>query len=250
MADFSKMSDQELLAMYQQFKGASGGKPGAPPRVEEKTTAYNTGSILNNLEEMNRALAKDKNVVKPGAAEAFFGNWEKTQGLANALRSGPRQMYSSSQDDILDSLLYLATGAAYNKEQYAIKKEAYKINYTDKPEQIESKQRKLRELVKDAKERSGGAWSPQLEAKYISALGLSSQQPQTTQKAALPANDAVRQTAGFASYNTAMKQGRIDKSKPFGTRANPYVARSEEVANRLPKGSYVYLPNGKLGVVE
>lgn len=237
--------------MYRQRQSApTTGKPGAPPRVEEKTTAYNTGSILNNLEEMNRALSKDRNVVKPGAAEAFFGNWEGTQGLANALRSGPRQMYSSSQDDILDSLLYLATGAAYNKEQYEVKKQAYKINYTDKPEQIESKQRKLRELVKDAKERSGGAWSPQLEAKYISALGLSPQQPPVPQKSALPANDPVRQTPGFASYNTAMKQGRIDKSKPFGSRANPYVARSEEVANRLPKGSYVYLPNGQLGVVE
>lgn len=69
-------------------------------------------------------------------------------------------------------------------------------------------------------------------------------------KSALPTNDAVRQSPGFAAYNAAAKQGRIDKSKPFGTRANPYVARSEEVANRLPKGSYVYLPNGQLGVVE
>ncbi len=243
MTDFSKMSDDELLAMYQQLKGSSGGKPPVP-RIEEKTTAYNTGSIINNLEEMNRALRQDPRAVRPGVAEAFFGNFPQTEGLANALRSGPRQMYSSSQDDILDSLLYLATGAAYNKEQYAVKRGAYKINYTDKPEQVASKQRKLRELVQDAKERSGQAWTPQLEAKYTSALGLSPQQAQS--QSGLPAVPA----AASGAYNQGLKQGRIDKSKPFGTKANPYVARSLEVANRLPKGSYVYLPDGKLGVVE
>jgi len=58
------------------------------------------------------------------------------------------------------------------------------------------------------------------------------------------------QSAGFAAHTAAVKQGRIDKSKPFGSRANPYVARSDEIANRLPRGSYVYLPNGSLGVVE
>jgi hypothetical protein len=246
MADLSKMSDQELLAMYQQLKGSSGGKPGAPPRIEEKTTAYNTGSILNNLEEMNRAIQQDPNAVKPGPAEAIFGNFESTQGLANAMRSGPRQMYSSSQDDILDSLLYLATGAAYNKEQYAVKRSAYKIGFTDKPEQIASKQRKLRELVQDAKQRSGGAWTPELESKYTSALGLA---PQRTQQPATASKPSER-SAGFSAHTAAVKQGRIDKSKPFGSRANPYVARSDEIANRLPRGSYVYLPNGSLGVVE
>jgi hypothetical protein len=248
MADFSKMSDQELLAMYQQLKGAPSGKPGQPPRIEEKTTAYNTGRILASAQEMSKAIQQDPNAVKPGMAEAVLGSFNKGEGLANFVRSPQRQIVSQAQDDVIDALLYLATGAAYNKEQLEQQRSAYKVNFTDKPEAISAKQRRLRNLVQAAKERSGSAWTPNLEAQFNAAF--SNSVGSSPASSALPASDPVRQTPGFNSYNAAMKQGRIDKSKPFGTRANPYVARSEEVANRLPKGSYVYLPNGQLGVVE
>ena len=67
--------------------------------------------------------------------------------------------------------------------------------------------------------------------------------------ATLAANDPLRQSKGYAAYFSAVKQGRIDKSKKLGDEANPYLARSEKQAERLPKGSYVYLPDGSLGVV-
>jgi hypothetical protein len=249
MVDLTKISDEELLAMHRQRQGApTTAKPGAPPRVEERQTAYNTGRILASAQEMSNAIRQDPNAVKPGMAEAMLGTFNKGEGLANLVRSPQRQVVSQAQDDVIDALLYLATGAAYNKEQLEQQRSSYKVNYTDKPEAISAKQRRLRNLVQAAKERSGSAWTPNLEAQFNAAFGDS--MAPATAKSALPANDAVRQTPGFSAYNAAAKQGRIDKSKPFGTRANPYVARSEEVANRLPKGSYVYLPNGQLGVVE
>ena len=67
--------------------------------------------------------------------------------------------------------------------------------------------------------------------------------------ATLAANDPLRQSKGYSAYFSAVKQGRIDKSKKLGDEANPYLARSEKQAERLPKGSYVYLPDGSLGVV-
>lgn len=249
MVDLTKLSDEELLAMHRQRQGApTTAKPGAPPRVEERQAAYNTGRILASAQEMANAIRQDPNAVKPGMAEAMLGTFNKGEGLANLVRSPQRQVVSQAQDDVIDALLYLATGAAYNKEQLEQQRSSYKVNYTDKPEAIAAKQRRLRNLVQAAKERSGSAWTPNLEAQFNAAFGDS--MGAAPAKSALPAGDPVRQTPGFASYNTAMRQGRIDKSKPFGTRANPYVARSEEVANRLPKGSYVYLPNGQLGVVE
>lgn len=245
MTDFSKMSDDELLAMYQQLKGSSGGNP-AVPRVEERQTAYNTGRILASAQEMEKAIQKDPGAVKPNAAEAFFAAMPRGEGVANALRSPQRQVVSQAQDDVIDALLYLATGAAYNKEQLEQQRSSYKVNFTDKPEAISAKQRRLRNLVQAAKERSGSAWSPQLEQQFNAAFGSQMGPTQAQPKTGLPAVPA----AASGAYNQGLKQGRIDKSKPFGTRANPYVARSLEVANRLPKGSYVYLPDGKLGVVE
>jgi hypothetical protein len=249
MADLSKLSDEELMAMYRQRQGSpTPAKPGAPPRVEERQTAYNTGRILASAQEMANAIRQDPTAVKPGMAEAVLGAFNKGEGLANLARSPQRQVVSQAQDDVIDALLYLATGAAYNKEQLEQQRSSYKVNYTDKPEAIAAKQRRLKNLVQAAKERSGSAWTPNLEAQFNAAFGGS--MPTQAAQSALPANDPVRQSPGFTSYNAAMKQGRIDKAKPFGTRENPYVARSEEVANRLPKGSYVYLPNGKLGVIE
>ena len=245
MTDFSKMSDDELLAMYQQLKGSSGGKP-VVPRVEERQTAYNTGRILSSAQEMEQAIRQNPNAVKPGMGEAFFSAIPHGEGIANALRSPQRQVVSQAQDDVIDALLYLATGAAYNKEQLEQQRSSYKVNFTDKPEAIAAKQRRLRNLVQAAKERSGTAWSPQLEQQFNSAFGPQMSPQQTQPQSGLPPVPA----AASSIYDQHLKQGRIDKSKPFGTKANPYVARSMEVANKLPKGSYVYLPDGKLGVVE
>jgi hypothetical protein len=47
-------------------------------------------------------------------------------------------------------------------------------------------------------------------------------------------------------YRSMFSAGEIDTTKPRGTQANPYLARSPQVAARLPKGSWVILPNGDL----
>lgn len=56
--------------------------------------------------------------------------------------------------------------------------------------------------------------------------------------------------AAVQAYMRMVNAGEIDRNKPRGDPANPYLARSEAVANRLPKGSYVVLPSGDVGVVE
>jgi hypothetical protein len=63
----------------------------------------------------------------------------------------------------LDALLYLATGAAYNKEQLEGQMESYIPAYSDEPETIESKRERLAQLVMDAKTRAGRAWTPKLD---------------------------------------------------------------------------------------
>jgi hypothetical protein len=86
-------------------------------------------------------------------------------------------------------------------------------------------------------------------------------------KARIAAFDAAKVRAGPAGktvpaypqnlpkpiYETAERlrsQGRINEREPLGSQANPYVARSHDVADRLPKGSYVITPEGHLGIVE
>lgn len=44
--------------------------------------------------------------------------------------------------------------------------------------------------------------------------------------------------------------GQLDLSKPRGDRSNPFIAKDQATADRLPKGSFVIMPDGSLGVVE
>lgn len=53
-----------------------------------------------------------------------------------------------------------------------------------------------------------------------------------------------------AAYDARVKAGKVDTSKPRGDGANPFLAVDMATANRLPKGSYVILPDGSYGVVE
>jgi len=91
---------------------------------------------------------------------------------------------------------------------------------------------------------------------YASELGL----PPTTIQARIPAG-ADRQGGGSSrprvAPEAAMKRqqalkaaGQLDLTRPRGSQQNPYIAKDQATADRLPKGSYVIMPDGSLGVVE
>jgi hypothetical protein len=61
-------------------------------------------------------------------------------------------------------MLYLATGAAYNKEQLEGQMAAYVPAFTDKPEAVEAKRIRMLGLIQNAKVRAGNAWTPELDA--------------------------------------------------------------------------------------
>ena len=105
------------------------------PTEDERKTAYNVGRILQSAKMVQDVAAKDKGSLAPGVVEAAAGVvplWGTAQeGLKNLSRSSNRQIVNQSQADIIDSLLFLATGAAYNKEQLAQQRASYQPNFTD-----------------------------------------------------------------------------------------------------------------------
>jgi len=96
--------------------------------------------------------------------EAGMENVPLLSRATNLVRSEDRQIVSSAQDDILDALLYLSTGAAYNKEQLAQQKSAYLPSWSDKPATREIKRQRLVQAIEGARVRAGRAWSPELDA--------------------------------------------------------------------------------------
>ena len=139
------------------------GKDSSKTAVSEQQASYNIGRVLTAAKEIGKIVEKNPSVLKPGAGEALASSVGLT-GTANAARSADRQIVYGAQRDALDALLYLATGAAYNKEQLQGQMAAYIPAYTDEPAAVAAKQVRMAELIKSAKTRAGKSWTPEMES--------------------------------------------------------------------------------------
>jgi hypothetical protein len=148
------------------------------PTVSEATSGWNVGRIVNAANAIRDAVAKDPSAIKPSARE--FAASALGDEAANAVRSPQRQIVVGEQADMIDSLITLATGAAYTQEQAIAARRAYLPTVTDGPEAIERKNKKLLELIPQAKARAGVAWTPELDAAV--------KQLQTSLKGSAPSN--------------------------------------------------------------
>jgi hypothetical protein len=134
---FMDVRTRQVINPLQGMTGASSA-PGTYPSQpshraseDERKTAYQTQATAT------RAAAIDPNYASPG----FFEGAVRTlipgapgEVAANWLSSGPRQVTRQAQEGVVDSLLYLATGAAYNKEQLQQARNEFLPSFSDKPE--------------------------------------------------------------------------------------------------------------------
>ena len=179
----------------------TGGKP-KDLTVQEQTSSYNISRLLRGAAAIKKAVETSPSANVPGATEAVVGSLPFISGAVNFTRGPQRQIVAAAQRDVLDALLYLATGAAYNKEQLEGQMESYIPAFSDAPEAIESKRERLAQLVMDAKTRAGRAWTPKLDE---------------------AANTLFGPTAAAAATTTAPKVGAIDDGYRFkgGDPKNP-----------------------------
>lgn len=139
------------------------GKDASKTAVSEQQASYNIGRVLTAANQINEIGKKDPSSIKPGGAEALASSIGLS-GTANFARDANRQIVFGAQRDALDALLYLATGAAYNKEQLQGQMAAYIPSFTDAPETVVAKQARMTDLIKSAKTRAGKAWTPEMDA--------------------------------------------------------------------------------------
>jgi hypothetical protein len=147
----------------------------AKTAVSEQQAAYNIGRLLTAANQIKNITEKDTSSLKPGAKEALASSFGMS-GTANLARSANRQIVQGAQRDALDALLYLATGAAYNKEQLAGQMDAYIPAFTDTPEAVLAKQVRMTDLIQSAKSRAGKAWTPEMDTsmKALTSVGMPS----------------------------------------------------------------------------
>ena len=163
----------------------TGGKP-KDLTVQEQTSSYNISRLLRGAAAIKKAVETSPSANVPGATEAVVGSLPFISGAVNFTRGPQRQIVAAAQRDVLDALLYLATGAAYNKEQLEGQMESYIPAFSDAPEAIESKRERLAQLVMDAKTRAGRAWTPKLDEAANTLFGPTAAEVPPTAAAAPP----------------------------------------------------------------
>jgi hypothetical protein len=142
--------------------------PGLKASEDERRVAYQTQNIAARAPSAFASGASEPGFFESAARASLPG--EAGEAVANFLSSAPRQQARQSQEGIVDALLYLATGAAYNKEQLTQARREFLAGYTDDPTTVTSKRAKLATLAESARNRAGRAWTRSQEAQLLNAF--------------------------------------------------------------------------------
>ena len=92
-------------------------------------------------------------------------------------------------------MLFLATGAAYNKEQLAQQRESYLPAFTDKEGAVKEKRNRLMGLIEAARNRAGNAWTTEMEQSMQTLFNTNASSP-----AKPSAQQVERKVIGGKSY--------------------------------------------------
>lgn len=130
--------------------------------VDEKKIATLVTRIAGGFNDIKNVTAKDPSAQEPGVIETLRGGLEPGGLLgipARAIAGGNRRTVFDSQRDVLDALLTLGTGAAYNDEQLSGAMVSHFPQYNDSEQEIEVKNQRLERLIAAAKANAGPAWA-------------------------------------------------------------------------------------------
>ena len=157
----------------------------------ERLGGYNAGRALAAAKRIAAALKNDPEATAPGIIETGVGLIVDP----NIIRSEGRQRVSAAQRELIDALLTLATGAAYNKEQLAGQMESYIPKWSDEPGTREDKRMALLDLIQSAKVKAGRAWTPEMDTAFNQLLT-----PPSASNAAAPAVAPAADAADAAGF--------------------------------------------------
>jgi hypothetical protein len=176
MAQEDQAMQREKFALDKQKAEAELGTSGAgKPTADQARISTLLSRIKGGFSDIQAVTAKDATAQEPGLIETIRGGLTPDGLLGVPVRGiagENRRTVHDSQVDVLDALLTLGTGAAYNKEQLYGQMVSYFPQYNDAPNEIAVKNQRLKRLIEAAKVNAGPYWG-EVEAAiapYLSKL--------------------------------------------------------------------------------
>lgn len=148
---------QEDQARQQAEAAGTGGKP---TEAQQKTSIL-LSRIMNGFGTITRTSQGDRAAQEPGFVESARGGLDPKGFGGAAVRKWAgenRRIVHDAQQDALDALLTLGTGAAYNQEQLSGQMTAYFPAYGDTQREISEKNNRMKSLIAAAKVNAGPKW--------------------------------------------------------------------------------------------
>lgn len=134
------------------------GTGGKPTEAQQKTGTLLT-RIKGGFADIQAVRARNPEAQEAGLSETIsrgiFGEGLITRKISGA----DRRIVTDAQRDVLDALLTLGTGAAYNAEQLEGQTLSYFPQYGDSAEEVQTKNLRLQRLIESAKINAGPKWA-------------------------------------------------------------------------------------------
>lgn len=211
--------------------------PGGPadpsaPKTDKPTEAQGKASVLlarikGGFSDILETTARAPQSQEPGILESIRGGLSPVGlgGLATRqLADADRRIVHDAQVDILDALLTLGTGAAYNREQLEGQLSSYFPAYGDTQAEIDVKNRRLRRQIEAAKLQVGPL-ADQLEEAIAPYLGAPTEPPK----------EEFEATAGPGlSERDLQQKAELEQAYAAGASWEELEAIANKYGNTLP----------------
>lgn len=134
--------------------------PVAPTKAEKPTEAQQkTLTLLTRIaggaSDIQKTLALDTEAQKAGLFETLSRTALGEGVITREIAGAERRRITDAQSDMLDAILTLGTGAAYNEEQKIANRVAYFPQYGDTKEEVAAKNDRLKRLIEAARIQAG-----------------------------------------------------------------------------------------------
>ena len=214
----AEAAQREAIRFAQEQEQGPGGKA---TESQQKTLTLLT-RIAGGAKDIQDTLAVEPEAQKAGIFETLSRD-VLGEGVITRRIAGPeRRIVTDAQSNMLDALLTMGTGAAYNEEQKIANRISYFPQYGDSPREIAIKNQRLQQAIEAARIAAGpladkfdesikplfGTMAPSTAA--ISEVGAAPGRlaPATAGAAQLTEEDRAAQSAMQAAYNAGISAGK------------------------------------------
>ena len=266
----AEAAQREAIRFAQEQEQGPGGKA---TESQQKTLTLLT-RIAGGAKDIQDTLAIEPEAQKAGIFETLSRDVLGEGVITRSIAGPERRIVTDAQSNMLDALLTMGTGAAYNEEQKIANRISYFPQYGDSPREIAIKNQRLQQAIEAARIAAGpladkfdesikplfGAMPPATVA--ITEVGAAPGRlaPATAGAAQLTEEDRAAQSAMQAAYNAGISAGKTpdqiiqevtEAGQRYGRQIDPsFLDFVRKAAEQRGPMQFIPTPTGETGAAQ